>query len=233
MAIILALDTSTSFCSIALFHDQQLLALSELQIEKSHASHGTVLINQMLNNCSKSFEDIAAVAISSGPGSYTGLRIGTSIAKGLCFSLDIPLIEVSTLHALAYSHIQVTPNADNFLFCPMFDARRQEVYTCIVDHLLNEHFPVSPLVLSPSTFENYTLKQPVIFFGSGAIKYQALVGNNGNHKFVNSLPVTSKSIGVLAYQKYHKQQFEDVAYYEPFYLKEVYITAGTKNKEEK
>ena len=229
MAIILALETATSVCSVALFQDQQLLALSELQIDKSHASHSTVLIKQMLENCNKTLEDISAVAVSGGPGSYTGLRIGTSVAKGFCFALDIPLIEISTLHALAYKHIQVTPNAEEFLYCPMFDARRLEVYTCILNNLLQEQFPVSPVVLSSSTFDNYAKKQPIIFFGSGAVKFQALINNHSNFIFVNSLPVSAKSIGILAYQKFKNQQFEEVAYYEPFYLKEVYITSSTKN----
>jgi tRNA threonylcarbamoyladenosine biosynthesis protein TsaB len=229
MTLILALETSTSICSVALFHDQRLLGLSELQIEKSHASHSTVLIDQILKNCNKTINDISAIAISGGPGSYTGLRIGASIAKGLCFALNIPLIEVSTLHALAYAHIQITPNAENFLFCPMFDARRMEVYTCIVNNLLQEQFPTSSVVLSPSTFEDYANKQSIVFFGSGANKFQPLINNYSYFKFVNSLTVSAKSIGILADRKFKNQQFENVAYYEPFYLKEVYITSGTKN----
>lgn len=229
MARILALETSTSICSIALFHDQQLLALSELQIEKSHASHSTVLIDQMLENCNLTLKDISAVAVSGGPGSYTGLRIGTSIAKGLCFALHIPLIEVSTLHALAYAHIQVTPNAENFLFCPMFDARRLEVYTCILNSHLQEQFPISPVVLTPFTFEEFKSKQPIIFFGSGAAKFQKLMGNHFNSIFVSSLSISASYLGSLAHHKFKNQQFEDVAYYEPFYLKDIYITSGTKN----
>ncbi|QNF35314.1 tRNA (adenosine(37)-N6)-threonylcarbamoyltransferase complex dimerization subunit type 1 TsaB [Adhaeribacter swui] len=228
MAILLAIETSSSICSVALFHDQQLLALSELQIEKSHSSHITVLINQMIANCNLSMMDISAVAVSSGPGSYTGLRIGTSIAKGLCFSLNLPLLEVSTLHALASAQIQITPQAEKFLFCPMLDARRMEVYTCIVNHLGEEQFPIKPVILSSSTFEEYLVKQPILFFGSGATKFQTLIGNHSNGIFVHSLPISAKYMGAIAYHKFNTQQYEDVAYYEPFYLKEVYITSGTK-----
>src|SRR5215213_6363182 len=119
MALILALETSSTICSVALYQEQELLALTELQLEKSHSSHTTVIISQILENCSLTLQDLSAVAVSGGPGSYTGLRIGSAIAKGLCYALNIPLIEVSTLHALAYDLIRVVPLPENYLFCPM------------------------------------------------------------------------------------------------------------------
>lgn len=228
MAVILALETSSTICSVALYQEDTLLALSELQIEKSHSSHITVLINQMLENSNLSLPDISAVAVSGGPGSYTGLRIGSATAKGLCYALDIPLIEVSTLHALAYDLIRVMPAADQYLFCPMIDARRMEVYTCLLDAALQEYQPVAPVILTETTFQQFLTTQPIIFFGSGAAKFQKMVGHLSNALFVTTVALSARSIGALAVDKFRKQEFEDVAYYEPFYLKEVYITTSTK-----
>ncbi len=228
MTYILAFETSSIVCSIALFQHEKLVALSELQIEKSHSSHITVLIEQMLHNSNLILKDISAVAVSGGPGSYTGLRIGCATAKGLCYALNIPLIEVSTLHALAYSLIQNIPNASNFLFCPMIDARRLEVYTCLLDNNLQELLPVAPVILTENAFDEFITKQPVIFFGSGATKFKNLRVMQRQALFVTDIQLSAKSIGSLAYIKYQKFQFEDIAYYEPFYLKEVYITTSTK-----
>ncbi|MHA6249840.1 tRNA (adenosine(37)-N6)-threonylcarbamoyltransferase complex dimerization subunit type 1 TsaB [Pontibacter sp. CAU 1760] len=229
MALLLALETSTNVCSIALYNDQQLLGASELQIEKSHSSHITVMVSQLVENCGATLHDLSAVAVSGGPGSYTGLRIGTSTAKGLCYALDIPLLEVSTLYGLAAQVIGVTPNPEQYLFCPMLDARRMEVYTCLLNHELQEIDPVQPVVLDAHTFENNLARQPVIFFGSGAPKFQELVKDNPNALFIEGILPSAKRIGMLAYDKYNQQAFEDVAYYEPFYLKDVYIAKTSKS----
>src|SRR6476620_7668609 len=138
MALLLALETSSSVCSVALLLDGKLLGSSELRLEKSHSSHITILIQQLLHNTGFTEKDFSAIAVSGGPGSYTGLRIGTSTAKGLCFALDIPMIAVSTLHALALQAIKFTSNASEYLFCPMIDARRMEVYTALLDAKLEE-----------------------------------------------------------------------------------------------
>ncbi|PSR57309.1 tRNA (adenosine(37)-N6)-threonylcarbamoyltransferase complex dimerization subunit type 1 TsaB [Adhaeribacter arboris] len=229
MALILALETSSAICSVALYQNQELLALTELQLEKSHSSHTTVIISQILENCSLTLQDLSAVAVSGGPGSYTGLRIGSAIAKGLCYSLDIPLIEVSTLYALAYSLIQVIPNPEYYLYCPMLDARRMEVYCCLLNSDLQELLPVSPVILTNKSFEDFISQNPVIFLGSGASKFQKLIENSPRTLFHANVSLSAKPIGVLAYNKYKNHQFEDVAYYEPFYLKEVYITASNKS----
>lgn len=231
MPLLLALETSTTVCSIALYKDQQLLGASELQIEKSHSSHITVMVAQLVENCGYTLQDLSAVAVSGGPGSYTGLRIGTSTAKGLCFSLNIPLLEVSTLYGLAAQVISMTPNPERYLFCPMLDARRMEVYTCLLTHELQEVEPIAPVVLDEQTFRARLEKQPIIFFGSGAAKYKSIVNTEANALFIEGVLPNAKTIGVLALPKYKQQAFEDVAYYEPFYLKDVYITSpgkGTK-----
>ncbi|WP_114784984.1 tRNA (adenosine(37)-N6)-threonylcarbamoyltransferase complex dimerization subunit type 1 TsaB [Botryobacter ruber] len=230
MSLLLALETSSTVCSVALYHKEQLLGASELQIEKSHSSHITVMISQLVQNCGKELKELSAVAVSGGPGSYTGLRIGSATAKGLCYSLDIPLIEVSTLHGLAARVVGVTPAAEQFLFCPMLDARRMEVYTCLLNHKLEEIVSIAPVVLTESFLEEQLARQPVVFFGSGSAKFRTLVEAHPNARFINGVVPSAKEIGKLAVAKFKNQQFEDVAYYEPFYLKEVHITTPTKNK---
>ncbi len=207
-----------------------MLGSAELQIEKSHSSHITVMITQVLSNCSVELGQLSAVAVSGGPGSYTGLRIGSSTAKGLCYALDIPLIEVSTLYGLAAQVIEAIPNPERFLFCPMVDARRMEVYTCLLNHKLEEVVPIAPVVISEEFLTEKLSQQQIIFFGSGAGKLKALKEDVPNALFLEAVLPSAKPIGRLALQKYQQAQFEDVAYYEPFYLKEVYITTPTKNK---
>ncbi|GAA4311868.1 tRNA (adenosine(37)-N6)-threonylcarbamoyltransferase complex dimerization subunit type 1 TsaB [Nibribacter koreensis] len=224
MAYILSLETSSSVCSVALHQDQQLLTYAELRLEKSHSSHITVMVNQVLEYASVSLKEVDAVAVSGGPGSYTGLRIGSGTAKGLCYSLDIPLIAVDTLMSMAQQVIGTTPNKEGFLYCPMLDARRSEVYTCIVTHDLNTALPVEPLILESSSFAPYLETQPVVFFGNGVTKAKELLAPHENAFYLENVKPSAKAIGELAFAKLQAQQFEDVAYYEPFYLKEVYIT---------
>ena len=228
MAYLLALETSSSICSVALFQDHTMLGISELQIEKSHSSHITVLIDQLLQNCQVPLSALAAIVLSGGPGSYTGLRIGSSTAKGLCFSLDIPLIEVSTLQALATGAIALSPRSQADLFCPMIDARRMEVYTTLLSRDLETVVPVSPVVLTAESFQEPLSHKRILFFGSGAAKAQALLDHNPNALFLDGLQVSARWLGKEGLEKYQKGLWEDVAYYEPFYLKEVYITSSNK-----
>ncbi|MBC3539149.1 tRNA (adenosine(37)-N6)-threonylcarbamoyltransferase complex dimerization subunit type 1 TsaB [Rufibacter sediminis] len=224
MAYILSLETSTTVCSVALHQNQHLLSYAELQMEKSHSSHITVMVQQVLEYAGVSMAQLDAVAVSGGPGSYTGLRIGSGTAKGLCFSLDKPLISVSTLEAMARQVVSVTPAPERYLYCPMLDARRAEVYTCLLNHALEVQMPTEPLVLESSSFRAELEKQPIIFFGSGAAKAQELLAPHPNAFYLENVKPTAKAIGELALAKLEAAQFEDVAYYEPFYLKEVYIT---------
>lgn len=206
-----------------------MLGASELQIEKSHSSHITVMISQLVENCGYNLHDLSAVAVSGGPGSYTGLRIGSSTAKGLCYALDIPLLEVSTLYGLAKQAIDSIPNAQDYLFCPMIDARRMEVYTCLLNSNLEEVLPVAPIVLDEQSLQAQLASQSIIFFGNGSAKFKKLQEGNPYALFLDSIQPSAKPIGQLAVAKYEQQAFEDVAYYEPFYLKDVYITSPSKN----
>ncbi|MBD1398507.1 tRNA (adenosine(37)-N6)-threonylcarbamoyltransferase complex dimerization subunit type 1 TsaB [Pontibacter sp. JH31] len=229
MPILLALETSSTVCSVALYNGADLLGASELQIEKSHSSHITVMISQLIENCGLELKQLSAVAVSGGPGSYTGLRIGSSTAKGLCYSLDIPLLEVSTLYGLALQAISSLPNPQNYLFCPMIDARRMEVYTCLLNYKLEEQWPITPVILDEHTFNEQLEKQPIVFFGNGTSKFRKLKEGNVNALFIDDIQPSAKPIGQLALTKYEQQAFEDIAYYEPFYLKDVYITSASKN----
>lgn len=224
MALLLALETSSPVCSVALSLDNRLIGFSELRLEKSHSSHTTILIKELLYNSGFSEKDLSAVAISGGPGSYTGLRIGTSTAKGLCYALDIPLISVSTLHAMAQMVIDYPPNPENYLFCPMLDARRMEVYTCLLNATLEEKQPVEPVILEANSFRETLQENKVIFFGSGAAKFQEILAPNPNALFLKSVIPSAQSVAALAWPKLEAGHYEDVAYYDPFYLKEAHIT---------
>jgi tRNA threonylcarbamoyladenosine biosynthesis protein TsaB len=226
MELLLSLETSSPICSVAL-HDTEngrLLGQSELRLEKSHSTHLTVLIEQLLANTGHALRDLAAVAVSDGPGSYTGLRIGAAAAKGLCFALDIPLVAVGTLPALAHQVATRTPRAEAYHYAPMLDARRQEVYTALYRADGHELATPAPLILTPEAWAEQLAHHAVLFFGSGAAKFQPLVSDNPNAAFLADVQSSAVSVGELALDAYQRQEFQDVAYYEPFYLKEVYTT---------
>ena len=224
--LLLSLETSSPICVVALHHltDGRLLGQSELRLEKSHSTHLTVLIEQLLANTGHALADLGAVAVSDGPGSYTGLRIGAAAAKGLCFALDVPLLAVGTLPALAHQVASRTPRATNWLYCPMLDARRQEVYTALYDANGTELLAPNNLVLDEHTLAEQLAQSSVLFFGSGASKFQPLMSAQPQAVFLADVQPSAISTGELALAAYRRQEFQDVAYYEPFYLKEVYTT---------
>ncbi|GAA4365316.1 tRNA (adenosine(37)-N6)-threonylcarbamoyltransferase complex dimerization subunit type 1 TsaB [Hymenobacter saemangeumensis] len=226
MSLILSLETSSPVCSVALHRadDGRLLAHSELRLEKSHSTHLSILVQQMLDNTGHRMADLAAVAVSDGPGSYTGLRIGGAAAKGLCFALDIPLIAVSTLQALAWQAARHTAAPEKCLYCPMLDARRMEVYAAIYTDTGEEVLAPTPLILDPNTLSEQLAQGPVLYFGSGAAKFTPLVLGQSNAGFLTGIEPSAVAVGALAVEAFRRQQFQDVAYYEPFYLKEVYTT---------
>jgi tRNA threonylcarbamoyladenosine biosynthesis protein TsaB len=226
MDLLLSIETSSPICSIALHkvEDGHLLGQSELRLEKSHSTHLTVLIEQLVANTGHTVRDLAAVAVSDGPGSYTGLRIGAAAAKGLCFALDIPLVAVGTLPALAHQVAARMPRADTYLYAPMLDARRQEVYTALYRADGYELTAPAPLILTPEAMAEQLTHHAVLFFGSGAAKFQPLVSANPNAVFLADVQPSAVSVSELALGAYQRQEFQDVAYYEPFYLKEVYTT---------
>ena len=228
--LLLSLETSSPVCSVALHRvaDGSLVGQSELRLDKSHSTHLTVLTEQLLANTGNRLADLAAVAVSDGPGSYTGLRIGAAAAKGLCFALDIPLVAVSTLRALAAQVAAGTARPESWLYCPMLDARRQEVYAAIYAHDGQEVLAPTPLILDADTLADQLARQPVLFFGNGAAKFRAVLGEHPNAGSLTGIEPSAISVGQLGVIAFHRQEFQDVAYYEPFYLKEVYTTTPKK-----
>lgn len=226
MSIILSIETSTPVCSTAVLKDGKVLGVRDINVEKSHSSLLTVLIEELLNEHHLQLKNINAIALSKGPGSYTGLRIGTSTAKGLCFALDIPLIAINTLTAMAKHAINM--QKENALYCPMIDARRMEVYTALYDNTLNKVITTKPLVIDEDSFNKHLQENKIYFFGNGAEKCKGII-SHPNAVFLDKITPTSKTIGELAQEKYDKADFEDVAYFEPFYLKE-FMTKKPKPK---
>ena len=225
-SLLLSLETSSPVCSVAVHHLEtgRLLGQAELRLEKSHSTHLSVLIEQLLANTLHALPDVAAVSVSDGPGSYTGLRIGAAAAKGLCYALEVPLLAVGTLPALAKQVAGRTARPDQYYYCPLLDARRMEVYAALYRADGSEVLPPAPLLLDETTLTEQMATQPVLFFGSGAAKFQPLVAEQPNALFLAGIEPSAVAVGELALEAYQRQEFRDVAYYEPFYLKEVHTT---------
>jgi tRNA threonylcarbamoyladenosine biosynthesis protein TsaB len=217
MKIILSIETATPICSVALHYEHRLLSIYELHSEKSHSEQLTVLIEQICKQNNILLKDISAVAVSKGPGSYTGLRIGTATAKGLCFALQKPLVAVNTLEAMVWQiSAWVEPET---LLCPMIDARRMEVY-CLLANTKKEILePTQALIVEPHSFEKYLSEQKIIFFGNGAKKCKDIL-KHPNAIFWENLYPSARSVGQIAWQKYQQAEFENLIYFEPFYLKD-------------
>ncbi|OEK06191.1 tRNA (adenosine(37)-N6)-threonylcarbamoyltransferase complex dimerization subunit type 1 TsaB [Roseivirga misakiensis] len=217
MALILSIETSTTVCSIAITDGNDVVATQKLFLEKSHSNLLTVIIQDTLKQCGLELGSFSAIAVSEGPGSYTGLRIGVSTAKGICYALDKPLIAIPTLAALA--HEVNTRNTEKFHLAPMLDARRMEVYTALFDSDLNTIQEVAPMILDEQSFLETLREKTVLFFGGGSNKFEPLVEGGANARFINDITPSAWAVGQLAYQKCLSESFEDVAYFEPFYLK--------------
>ena len=220
MAIILSIETSTPVCSVALHNDGKLLTAMEVHQEYSHASKLGILVDEVTKLSDTALDRVNAVALSSGPGSFTGLRIGTSLAKGLCFALDIPLIAVPTLQAMASVVRQFYPG--EVLFCPMIDARRMEVYCQVYDGDLSEVEPVQAKVIDSESFRSLLDERPIVFFGSGASKCSSVILHE-NARFLENISPLASHLGDLAYAKFQEEKFEDVSEFVPSYLKEFFI----------
>jgi tRNA threonylcarbamoyladenosine biosynthesis protein TsaB len=222
--LIISIDTSTRVCSVALHRNAELLACYELFTEKSHSGMLTTLIQQALQHSGHRLADVDAVAVAKGPGSYTGLRIGVSTAKGLCYALDKPLIAINTLEAMALQISAFTPK--NTLLCPMIDARRMEVYCAVYDNTLAEIQATQALIIDDSAFGSLLSKYQMVFFGDGAAKCEAVLQNQPNAIFLNHLVHPSaRTVGKLAATAFEQQQFEVLSSFEPYYLKDFVGTA--------
>ena len=217
MSLILSIETATQTCSVALHAGGQLVAVQSLYIANSHAESLLLTIDYLLSITPYNKKELAAVAISSGPGSYTGLRIGATTAKGLCYTLNVPLVAVGTLEAMAHGmQLYNTPQA---LLCPMIDARRMEVYCLLVDSQGKTLEVPHPQVVDESSFQTWLADYPILFFGDGAAKCKPLLGEHPHATFIEDIHPSAQHIGALAYAKFQQYAFEDLAYFEPSYLK--------------
>lgn len=233
MAQILNIETSTEVCSVSLAKDGETLFMQETDEGLNHSQLLTVFIEELLKNNHVAFSELDAVAVSKGPGSYTGLRIGVSVAKGLCYGLDIPLIAVGSIDAMGQF---VAENASdyyggetsNLLFCPMIDARRMEVYTALYNASGESLLPVSAEIIDEESFSVFLEKNKVLFFGNGAEKCRSKI-THPNAVFAGPQKTSARFMQKTAENKYHNREFENVAYFEPFYLKD-FVATIPKNK---
>jgi tRNA threonylcarbamoyladenosine biosynthesis protein TsaB len=217
--LLLSIDTSTRGCSVALHHDAGLLADYELYTDRSSSAMLTTLISSTVEHSGYTLQDLDAVVIAKGPGSYTGLRVGVSTAKGLCYAIDKPLIAINTLEAMA---LQVMPFfSDDFLFCSMIDARRMEVYASVFNPNLDIIEPTKAVILQDDSFKNILESNKVVFYGDGAAKCKPLFEHNPNAFFLSTeIRPSAKTVGMLGIRAFQNGNFEDIVTFEPYYLKD-------------
>lgn len=226
MTTILQIETATRVCSAALAVDGRTVAIKELTAPNIHAGSLTLFIEEVMHMASLSYSDLDAVAVSKGPGSYTGLRIGVSTAKGLCFALDKPLIAVDTLKMMAMGFLHAQENYKG-LICPMIDARRMEVFTGLYDTSLAEILPVSAKIIDGESYQAELEAHEITFIGDGAFKCAGLILSANAH-FSGDNFNSAGHMGELAFEAFKSNHFEDVAYFEPYYLKDFVITTPKK-----
>lgn len=223
--LILNIDTATTVCSVALAKDGQLIALKENNEGLNHSVLLGTYVDEILRENGLSVEELDAIAVSMGPGSYTGLRIGVSLAKGLCFGAGKPLLAVPTLQALALS---VTNELkEEALYCPMLDARRMEVYTAIFDQSNRTIVDTKAEIVTTDSFADALAGQTVYFFGNGSEKVRHLL-TSPNARFISGVETSARHLIPLSERLYQAGQFADVAYFEPFYLKDFIATTPKK-----
>ncbi|WP_420552207.1 tRNA (adenosine(37)-N6)-threonylcarbamoyltransferase complex dimerization subunit type 1 TsaB [Tenacibaculum aiptasiae] len=223
MALILNIETATKNCSVSIAEDGKVLAIRELnEGSYSHAEKLHPFIQEVLEELALTTSKLDAIAVSKGPGSYTGLRIGVSAAKGLCFSIDKPLISLETLKSLAHSI-----NIKEGLIVPMIDARRMEVYSAIYNSNYEQEREIQAQIIDENSFEEELSKGKVYFLGDGAAKCKEVITHE-NAVFVDGKFPSSKEMAALSYEKYKKNDIEDVAYFEPFYLKDFIVIPEKK-----
>ena len=251
MALILHIETATRICSVALSNNGSFLCMRESSATNAHSSQVTLFIDEVFREAGVPLTSLDAVAVSMGPGSYTGLRIGVAAAKGLCYALDRPLIAVETLAAMATGLNDPTPlppplggegevnaltpdpspggtpltpdpspGGRGEYVCPMLDARRMEVYCAIYDRNFREVMPVEAVIVNEDSFAEYLAKGILTFGGEGAEKCRPLLENHPNARFVSGFETSAKFMVPLAFERFNSGRFEDLAYFEPFYLKE-------------
>lgn len=221
MSYFLNIETATTVCSVSVFKNEELLFLKELDNGFTHAENLHLFIESGLKETGLSPSELDAIAVSKGPGSYTGLRIGVSTAKGLAYALSVPLISVDTLQIMtAAAAAQLKEEA---IYCPMIDARRMEVYTALYDRQLQQQAPVNALIVDETSIESFRAYPNVCYFGDGMPKCRALLQSMSNAVFLDAIVPSAAHMIRPVLSKFNRKEFEDVAYFEPFYLKDFLI----------
>ena len=228
MSCILNIETSTSVCSVALSADGEIVFEKASFEGPSHAALLGIYVEEALAVLKKKGGKLDAVAVSSGPGSYTGLRIGVSVAKGICFGYGIPLISIPTLELMTIPAVKQMEGASDCLYCAMLDARRMEVYAAIYDSSLRIIRETSADIVDAETYASYLEENRICFFGNGAAKCKAVI-HSSNAVFIDDIHPLAVNMVPIAEKAFAAGKFEDVAYFEPFYLKEFQATIA-KNK---
>jgi len=217
--LLLSIETSIKGCSVAVHNESGLLASYELNADRSSSSMLTTLIKSAVEHAGYQLGDLDAVAVAKGPGSYTGLRVGVSTVKGLCYALDKPMIGINTLEAMSLQVSKFYPK--DTLFCPMIDARRMEVYAAVYDSNNDIVQDTQAIVMNETSFDSLLKENKIVFFGDGAAKCKALLSGNVNAIFLDQeIRPSAKTVGELATNAFENSQFEDLAAFEPFYLKD-------------
>jgi len=231
MSNILCIETSTEVCSVALSNDENVVSFKEDISGQNHSKLLTVFIEELLNSQGIKANELDAVAVSEGPGSYTGLRIGVSVAKGICYASSIPLIAVSPLESMT-CHVMANLKSFGFellpddIFIPMIDARRMEVYTEVFNASRERISAVEPVIIDDNSFSSYNNNR-IFYYGNGASKCSAVLKAEGLN-FIDGIITSAKYMSSVANQKYNSKHFADVAYFEPFYLKNFVATVGKR-----
>lgn len=223
MGYLLHIETATGVCSVALSRGAELLHIEEHTDSMRHSEIITLQIKKVLDAASLSPSQLAAVSVSEGPGSYTSLRVGTSAAKALCYAHDLPLIAVNTLESLAYASRQYIEGGENYLYCPMIDARRMEVYASVFDADMNTIVDNEPLILEENTFERFVRNgDKIVFSGNGSVKAKTLY--KGDEYIYSDIFCSAANLVNIAANKYDEKNFVDLAYFSPNYIKAPNIT---------
>ncbi|WP_455096085.1 tRNA (adenosine(37)-N6)-threonylcarbamoyltransferase complex dimerization subunit type 1 TsaB [Prevotella koreensis] len=219
MACILSIETSTDVCSVAMSENGQCIFKQEDHGGPNHAVSLGVYIDEALSFTDNHAIPLGAVAVSCGPGSYTGLRIGVSMAKGVCYGRNVPLLAVPTLEVMCVPVLLNHEIEEDALLCPMIDARRMEVYSAIYNRALKEQRETRADVVDADTYREYLDRRPVYFFGNGAAKCMETI-NHPNARLIEGIEPLAKYMFPLAERKWVQEEYEDLAYYVPFYLKD-------------
>jgi tRNA threonylcarbamoyladenosine biosynthesis protein TsaB len=229
--MILCVETATNLCSVALCEPDRIVSLRESGEVKSHASLLTVFIGELLKDAGIKASDLEAVSVSKGPGSYTGLRIGVSAAKGISYGAGIPLIGIETTFSMFWGITETkfySESDEKTIFCPMLDARRMEVYYSLFDRNGNVIEPINARVIEEDSFNMVSDEHKIVFFGEGSLKLKNVIKRN-NVEFVDDFNMSSTHLRVPSFKAIKEGHFEDVAYFEPLYLKDFITTIQKKN----